>query len=173
MNDSSKFNSEVSLIWSIADLLNGNFKKSEFYKIIQMFTTLRRFDYALEATKEKVLDTEHKLKEKGLENLHGYLCRASGYAFYNTSKFSYGSYLHKDVRWKWSGFTWMALGRWPCDKGIVHQFGAPPKGNAKYRQAGLTARLKQVGVMFENWFSSRRKSIAYSFVSGCIYGVEK
>jgi len=97
MNETSKFNNVVSFLWSIADLLNGAFKKSEFQKIILPFTVLRRLDYALEATKAKVLDTEHKLKEKGLENRHGQLCRASGFAFYNISKFNYESLLHDDT----------------------------------------------------------------------------
>lgn len=97
MNDTAKFNSVVSFLWAIADLLNGAFKKSEFQKIILPFTVLRRLDYALEATKDKVLETERKLKEKGLENRHGQLCRAAGYAFYNTSKFNYESLLHDDA----------------------------------------------------------------------------
>jgi type I restriction enzyme M protein len=97
MSDTSKFNPIVSFLWSIADLLNGAFKKSEFQKIVLPFTVLRRLDYALEATKAKVLETEHELKEKGLENRHGQLCRASGYAFYNTSKFTYENLLHDDA----------------------------------------------------------------------------
>ncbi len=97
MNESAKFNPVVSFLWAIADLLNGAFRKSEFQKIILPFTVLRRLDYALEATKAKVLETEHTLKEKGLENRHGQLCRASGYAFYNTSKFNYESLLHDDA----------------------------------------------------------------------------
>ena len=44
-----------------------------------------------------MLETEHALKEKGLENRHGQLCRAAGYAFYNTSKFTYESLLHDDA----------------------------------------------------------------------------
>jgi len=96
MNEPAKFNSVVSFLWSIADLLNGAFKKSEFQKIILPFTVLR-LDYALEKTKDKVLETEHTLKEKGLENRHGQLCRAAGYAFYNTSKFTYESLLHDDA----------------------------------------------------------------------------
>lgn len=95
--NTAAFNSVVSFLWAIADLLNGAFKKSEFQKIIIPFTVLRRLDYALEATKTKVLETEQKLKEKGLENRHGQLCRASGYAFYNTSKFTYESLLHDDA----------------------------------------------------------------------------
>ena len=97
MNDTSKFNSVVSFLWAIADLLNGAFKKSELQKIILPFTVLRRLDYALEATKAKVLETERTLKAKGLENRHGQLCRAAGYAFYNTSKFTYESLLHDDA----------------------------------------------------------------------------
>ena len=97
MNDTTKFNSVVSFLWAIADLLNGAFKKSELQKIILPFTVLRRLDYALEATKAKVLETERTLKAKGLENRHGQLCRAAGYAFYNTSKFTYESLLHDDA----------------------------------------------------------------------------
>ena len=97
MNEPAKFNNVISFLWAIADLLNGAFKKSEFQKIILPFTVLRRLDYALEATKAKVLETEHKLKEKGLENRHGQLCRAAGFAFYNTSKFNYASLLHDDA----------------------------------------------------------------------------
>ena len=97
MSDQNKFNTIVGFLWSIADLLNGPFKKSEFQKIILPFTVLRRFDYALEATKSKVLETEKKLKDKGLENRHTQLCRATGFAFYNTSKFTYESLLRDDA----------------------------------------------------------------------------
>ena len=97
MSDENKFNTIVGFLWSIADLLNGPFKKSEFQKIILPFTVLRRFDYALEATKSKVLEVEKKLKDKGLENRHTQLCKASGYAFYNTSKFTYESLLRDDA----------------------------------------------------------------------------
>ncbi|MDA8590776.1 type I restriction-modification system subunit M [Luminiphilus sp.] len=93
----TQFDTVVSFIWAIADLLNGAFKKSEFQKIILPFTVLRRLDYALESTKEKVLKTEQDLKAKGLENRHKQLCRASGYAFYNTSKFNYESLLRDDA----------------------------------------------------------------------------
>jgi len=97
MSDNSRFNSLVSFIWSIADLLNGAFQKSEFQKIIIPFTVLRRLDYALEPTKQQVLTMEHNLKAQGIENRHGQLCRASGYAFYNTSEFNYESLLRDDA----------------------------------------------------------------------------
>ena len=57
MSPPANFNSVVSFLWAIADLLNGAFKKSEFQKIILPFTVLRRLDYALGATKAKVLAT--------------------------------------------------------------------------------------------------------------------
>ncbi len=69
INTPPNFGTVVSFLWAIADLLNGAFKKSEF-QIILPFTVLRRLDYALEATKAKVLETERTLKEKGLENRH-------------------------------------------------------------------------------------------------------
>lgn len=96
-DQNASFNRVVSFLWAIADLLNGAFRKSEFQKIILPFTVLRRLDYALEATKDQVLETERKLREKGLENRHAQLCRASGYAFYNTSKFTYESLLRDDA----------------------------------------------------------------------------
>ena len=97
MTVTHNFNGVAGFLWSIADLLNGAFKKSQFQQIILPFTVLRRLDYALDATKEKVLETEHNLKEKGLENRHAQLCRASGFAFYNTSKFTYEALLRDDA----------------------------------------------------------------------------
>jgi type I restriction enzyme M protein len=97
MIDTTKFNSVVSFLWAIADLLNGAFRKSDLQKVILPFTVRPRLGYALEATKAKVLQTEHKLKGKCLENRHGQLCRAAGYGLYNTSNFTYESRLHDDV----------------------------------------------------------------------------
>ena len=66
MTEQHNFSNVASFLCSLADLLNGAFKKSDFQKIFLPFTVLRRLDYALEATKERVLETEQKLKEKGL-----------------------------------------------------------------------------------------------------------
>jgi type I restriction enzyme M protein len=100
MSDPTKFNSVVSFIWSIADLLNGAFQKSQMQAIILPFTVLRRLDYALLPTKHSVLEKEAELVDAGLDSRearHGQLCRASGYSFYNTSKFTYDSLLHDDA----------------------------------------------------------------------------
>jgi type I restriction enzyme M protein len=94
MNEPVKFNNVVSFLWAITDLLKGAFKKSEFQKIILPFNVFRRLDYALEKTKNRLLETERTLKEKGLHNRHGQLCCAAGYSFYNTSVFNYESLLN-------------------------------------------------------------------------------
>ena len=73
-NKPATFNNVVSFPRAIADLLNGAFQKSEFQKIILPFTVLRRLDYALEATKAKVLETEHTL-EKGISTRFPYILK--------------------------------------------------------------------------------------------------
>ena len=93
MKDTSKFNSVVSFLSAIVDLLNGTFKKIGFQKIVLPFMVLHRLDCALETAKVKVLETKHKLKEDGLENSHRQLCGAAGCIFYNASKFSCESLL--------------------------------------------------------------------------------
>ena len=45
----------ASLIWSVADLLRGDFKQSQYGRIILPFTVLRRLECVLEANKQKVL----------------------------------------------------------------------------------------------------------------------
>jgi type I restriction enzyme M protein len=89
----SRINEIVNFLWSIAELLRDACKKSENQNFILPFTVLRRLDYALEPTKAKVLEQEEKLKEKGLENRDPALCRASGFSFYNTSRFNFDSLL--------------------------------------------------------------------------------
>jgi hypothetical protein len=83
----------VNFLWAIAELLRDAFKKSENQNVILPFTVLRRLDYALEPAKKKVLELNAKLIAKGLENRHDALCRASGYAFYNTSPLNYDAIL--------------------------------------------------------------------------------
>jgi type I restriction enzyme M protein len=59
-----------AFIWSVADLLRGDFKQSEYGKVILPFTVLRRLDCVLEATKPAVL-AELAAKEKGKIDLRG------------------------------------------------------------------------------------------------------
>ncbi len=83
----------ASFLWEVAQDLHGAVAKSENQNIILPLTVLRRLDYALAPTKAKVLETEAKLKAKGLENRHDALCRAAGFAFYNTSNITFGTLL--------------------------------------------------------------------------------
>ena len=49
-------NEQANFIWSIADLLRGDFKQSEYGKVILPFTVLRRFDCVLTPSKAKILE---------------------------------------------------------------------------------------------------------------------
>src|ERR1041385_8498607 len=73
-----------SFIWSVADLLRGDYKQSEYGKVILPFTVLRRLDCVLEATKPAVL-AELKKRSKAGVNPEPFLLRASGQHFFNTS----------------------------------------------------------------------------------------
>ncbi len=73
-----------SFIWSVADLLRGDYKQSEYGKVILPFTVLRRLDCVLEATKPAVLAEKEKREKAGL-NPEPFLLRTSKQLFYNTS----------------------------------------------------------------------------------------
>src|SRR6266849_5896714 len=84
----NNFSEKVSFIWSVADLVRDTFKRSKYQDVILPLTVLRRIDCVLQPTKEQVLEVNAKLKGK-LENLAPQLCKASGYAFYNTSLYDF------------------------------------------------------------------------------------
>jgi type I restriction enzyme M protein len=73
-----------SFIWSVADLLRGDYKQSEYGKVILPFTVLRRLDCVLEPTKAAVLAEKEKREKAGL-NPEPFLLKKSGQLFYNTS----------------------------------------------------------------------------------------
>jgi type I restriction enzyme M protein len=74
-----------SFIWSVADLLRGDYKQSEYGRVILPFTVLRRLDCVLEPTKGAVLK-EKAAKEKAGVNADPFLLRkAGGIGFYNAS----------------------------------------------------------------------------------------
>ena len=74
-----------SFLWSVADLLRGDYKQSDYGKVILPFTVLRRLDCVLEATKPAVLVELVKRKQAGV-NPEPFLLRKSGQLFYNTSE---------------------------------------------------------------------------------------
>ena len=73
-----------SFIWSVADLLRGDYRQSEYGKVILPFTVLRRLDCVLEATKPAVLTELAKRQQAGV-NPEPFLLRKAGQLFYNTS----------------------------------------------------------------------------------------
>ena len=80
-------NTNAALIWSIAELLRGDYKQADYGKVILPFTLLRRLDCVLATTKPAVLETMAKLKD-GLDPDY-FLCAASQYSFYNASKLDF------------------------------------------------------------------------------------
>jgi type I restriction enzyme M protein len=73
-----------AFIWSVADLLRGDYKQSDYGKVILPFTVLRRLDCVLEPTKVAVL-AELADKQKAGLNPEPFLLRKAGQGFYNTS----------------------------------------------------------------------------------------
>jgi len=73
-----------SFIWSVADLLRGDYKQSEYGKVILPFTVLRRLDCVLEPTKATVL-AELAKRTQAKVNPEPFLLKKSGVLFYNTS----------------------------------------------------------------------------------------
>lgn len=81
-----------SFIWSVADLLRGDYKQSEYGKVILPFTVLRRLDCVLESTKAAVL-AEFKAKTAAGLNPEPFLLRKAGQSFDNTSPLDLGKLL--------------------------------------------------------------------------------
>jgi type I restriction enzyme M protein len=73
-----------ALLWSVADLLRGDYKQSEYGRVILPFTVLRRLDCVLESTKAAVLAEKEKREKAGL-NPEPFLIQKSGQHFVNTS----------------------------------------------------------------------------------------
>ena len=73
-----------AFIWSVADLLRGDYKQSDYGKVILPFTVLRRLDCVLEPTKAAVLEEKALREGQGLEP-EPFLLRKAGHNFCNTS----------------------------------------------------------------------------------------
>ena len=89
----TNFKEKANFIWSIAELLRDSFKRSKYQDVILPLTILRRLDCVLAPTKKKVLEVNAKLKTKDLANRYPQLCKASGFAFYNTSRYDFETLL--------------------------------------------------------------------------------
>ena len=82
------FTEKTNFIWSTANLIRDSLKRSKYQDVILPFTVLRRVDSVLKSTKEEVLANYNQFRDE-LDDLDDILCQASGYAFYNTSKYDF------------------------------------------------------------------------------------
>ena len=82
---------KAAMIWNVADMLRGPFKPHEYGLVILPMTVVKRFHDCLLPTHQAVLDTYEKIKK--LQVIDGFLQKASGYQFYNTSRFTFETLL--------------------------------------------------------------------------------
>ena len=83
----SNIQEKAAMIWNVADLLRGPFKPHEYGLVILPMTVVKRFHDCLLPTHEAVLATWEKVKQLAVTD--GFLRKASGYQFYNTSRFTF------------------------------------------------------------------------------------
>lgn len=82
---------KAAMIWNVADMLRGPFKPHEYGLVILPMTVVKRFHDCLLPTHQAVLDTYETMKK--LQVIDGFLQKASGYQFYNTSRFTFETLL--------------------------------------------------------------------------------
>ena len=82
----------VSFIWGVADLIRDTFKRGKYQDVILPLTVLRRLDCVLAPSKRKVMEVQARYQDK-IENPKGLLQTASGFAFYNTSRYDFAKLL--------------------------------------------------------------------------------
>ena len=82
---------KATMIWNVADMLRGPFKPHEYGLVILPMTVVKRFHDCLLPTHDAVLETYEKVRHFAVKD--GFLTKASGYQFYNTSKFTFDSLL--------------------------------------------------------------------------------
>ena len=84
---STNIQAKANLIWEVATKLVGVYKPHEYGKVILPMTVLKRFDDILKPTKEAVLKKYEEVKNFEVKEM--FLTEASGYSFYNTSKYDF------------------------------------------------------------------------------------
>jgi N-6 DNA methylase len=84
---STNINAKANLIWEVATKLVGVYKPHEYGKVILPMTVLKRFDDILKPTKQAVLEKYEEVKKFEVKEM--FLTEASGYSFYNTSKYDF------------------------------------------------------------------------------------
>jgi type I restriction enzyme M protein len=117
------FSEITSFLWSVADLLRGDYKQADYGKVILPLTVLRRLDCVLEKTKAKVLAKHVDLKQaKHPEGtIEKMLVRTTGVPFYNTSKLDFEK-LKGDPNHIGANLTSYIKGFSPNARDVIEQF---------------------------------------------------
>lgn len=89
----SGFQDKVNFIWSVADLLRGDYKASEYGRVILPLTVLRRLDCVLEPTKQAVLEAARSSMVTSLPDPDPVLCRVAEQTFFNSSPLEFRTLL--------------------------------------------------------------------------------
>ncbi len=85
----NNFKEKADLIWRVADLLRGDYRQSDYGKVILPMTVLRRLDCVLEPTKQKVLDYLPKVENLGDNAKDTALNKIAGFNFHNRSQYNF------------------------------------------------------------------------------------
>jgi type I restriction enzyme M protein len=126
-----------SLIWSVADLLRGDYKPSEYGRVILPFTVLRRLDCVLAPTKAEVLAKKTECEQKGL-NPEPFLTRLTGVPFANTSSLDLARLMGDQDH----------IG--PNLAAYIQGFSAPVRDIfERFRFAEQTDRLQKAGLLYQ------------------------
>lgn len=83
------FKEKANLIWAVADLLRGDYKQSDYGKVILPMTVLRRLDCVLTHTKQKVLDYLPKVEKLSDSAKDLTLNKVAGFNFHNRSHYNF------------------------------------------------------------------------------------
>uniref|UniRef100_UPI000470F692 type I restriction-modification system subunit M N-terminal domain-containing protein n=1 Tax=Salinivibrio costicola TaxID=51367 RepID=UPI000470F692 len=86
--NTENYSQTASFIWSVADLLRGHFKQSQYGRVILPFTLLRRLECVLAPNKQKVLEAAQQHQNKPDTTRELLLLKASGHQFFNASPLS-------------------------------------------------------------------------------------
>src|SRR5699024_1124064 len=90
---STNVQQQASLIWNVADILRGLYKPHEYGKVILPMTVIKRLHDTLMLTRDEVLKVAEKTKDMNDTMRNRMLEKASGYAFYNTSNYTFSTLL--------------------------------------------------------------------------------
>lgn len=95
---SQHFSQLAAFIWSVADLLRGDFKQSQYGRIILLFTLLRRLECILAETKQDVLNELKRVEKLPEAAQESFLLKKAGLSFYNISPLDLSKLGERDIK---------------------------------------------------------------------------